>query len=78
MISNYTNVCLVCATELNVPFEVMELDQRSDGGEIQVQLHKITGARTVPRVFVNGSCIGGADDTKALHLKGKLMPLVEG
>jgi len=76
--SNYANVCLVCVTELNVPFEVMELNQRNDGGEIQAQLHKITGARTVPRVFINGNCIGGADDTKALHLQGKLLPLVQG
>lgn len=31
----------------------------------------------VPRVFVNGNCIGGGSDTKQLHQQGKLLPLIE-
>lgn len=31
----------------------------------------------VPRVFVNGTCIGGGSDTKRLHQEGKLLPLIE-
>lgn len=31
----------------------------------------------VPRVFVNGNCIGGGSDTKRLHQEGKLLPLIE-
>lgn len=31
----------------------------------------------VPRVFVNGNCIGGGSDTKRLHQEGKLRPLIE-
>ncbi|XP_033879493.1 glutaredoxin-2, mitochondrial-like isoform X2 [Acipenser ruthenus] len=31
----------------------------------------------VPRVFVNGTCIGGGSETKELHQRGKLLPLVE-
>ncbi|KAJ8279104.1 hypothetical protein COCON_G00061700 [Conger conger] len=34
-------------------------------------------ARTVPRVFINGNCIGGGSDTKELHQQGKLLPLIE-
>jgi hypothetical protein len=30
----------------------------------------------VPRVFVNGTCIGGATETKDLHESGKLYELV--
>lgn len=31
----------------------------------------------VPRVFINGNCIGGGSDTKQLHQQGKLVPLIE-
>lgn len=31
----------------------------------------------VPRVFINGNCIGGGSDTKQLHQQGKLLPLIE-
>lgn len=30
----------------------------------------------VPRVFINGNCIGGASDTKTLHKSGQLLDLV--
>lgn len=38
-----------------------ELDTLGDEveGEVQDILANITGARTVPRVFVDGRCIGG-------------------
>ncbi|RZC33980.1 Glutaredoxin domain containing protein [Asbolus verrucosus] len=45
-------------------FTAIELDHRTDCEEIQNILGKITGARTVPRVFVNGECLGGASDPK--------------
>lgn len=34
-------------------------------------------AYQVPRVFINGQCIGGGSDTKELHQQGKLRPLIE-
>lgn len=37
---------------------------------------KMTGARTVPRVFVNGKCIGGGDDTAALAASGRLAKML--
>ena len=27
----------------------------------------LTGARSVPRVFIDGKCIGGGDETMAAH-----------
>ncbi|XP_051867046.1 glutaredoxin 2 isoform X2 [Pristis pectinata] len=62
--------------ELGVKYKAIELDLHKDGSTIQNVLEELTGARTVPRVFVNGKCIGGASDTFSLHSKGKLMPLV--
>lgn len=55
----------------------MELDKRDDCAEIQSILGKMTGAKTVPRVFVNGDCIGGGNDVKRLHAGGNLLPLLQ-
>lgn len=52
------------------------LSGRPDCQIIQDALLKKTGARTVPRVFVHGKCIGGGDETKALNQEGKLEQLV--
>jgi len=55
---------------------VWELDERpSDGAEIQAVLGKITGATTVPRVFVGGKFLGGGDDTARAARDGTLVKL---
>uniref|UniRef100_A0A8C9TDP1 Glutaredoxin-2, mitochondrial n=1 Tax=Scleropages formosus TaxID=113540 RepID=A0A8C9TDP1_SCLFO len=63
--------------EIGAKYKVIELDQHRDGRMLQEALAQMTGARTVPRVFVNGNCIGGGSDTKELHNQGKLVPLIE-
>ncbi|XP_051003479.1 glutaredoxin 2 isoform X1 [Acomys russatus] len=62
--------------DMNVNYKVVELDMLEYGSQFQDALHKMTGERTVPRIFVNGSFIGGATDTHRLHKEGKLLPLV--
>ncbi|XP_033752384.1 glutaredoxin-2, mitochondrial-like [Pecten maximus] len=61
---------------LNVGATKIELDDRRDGAKIQNILGHMTGAFTVPRVFVNGSCIGGASETTQLLKNGKLQQLI--
>uniref|UniRef100_A0A8V0YF58 Glutaredoxin-2, mitochondrial n=1 Tax=Gallus gallus TaxID=9031 RepID=A0A8V0YF58_CHICK len=61
---------------LNVNYTAVELDVNKNGSQIQDILEQMTGGRTVPRVFVNGSFVGGATDTQRLHEEGKLLPLV--
>nr|XP_040040898.1 glutaredoxin 2 isoform X2 [Gasterosteus aculeatus aculeatus] len=63
--------------EIGASYKVVELDEHSDGRRVQEALAQMTGARTVPRVFINGNCIGGGSDTKQLHQQGKLLPLIE-
>jgi glutaredoxin 3 len=55
----------------------MELDTVSGASDIQRELGKITGATTVPRVFIGGECIGGGDETAALASSGELKKLLE-
>lgn len=61
---------------LGVPYEAVELNNHPNGQEIQNYLGEVTKAKTVPRVFINGACIGGASDTKTLHKSGRLLELV--
>ncbi|KAK5930434.1 glutaredoxin 2 isoform X1 [Gymnodraco acuticeps] len=63
--------------EIGATYKVIELDEHNDGRRMQEALAQMTGARTVPRVFINGNCIGGGSDTKQLHQQGKLRPLIE-
>ncbi|XP_071450781.1 glutaredoxin-2, mitochondrial-like [Hetaerina americana] len=63
-------------TSLGCKFTSFELDQMHNGSAIQDYLGKTTGARTVPRVFIGGECIGGASDTMKLHEDGRLMNLI--
>jgi len=55
---------------------VVELDQRTDGGDIQKYLKEKTGQRTVPNVFIHQKHIGGHDAVFELHEEGKLVDLV--
>jgi len=53
-------------------FEVMEIENRSDMAAIQDYLKTLTGARSVPRVFINGKFYGGGDETSAGAKNGDL------
>jgi len=53
-------------------YKVIELDEIANGNEYQKVLGKITNAKSVPRVFIAGECIGGGDDTERLDKKGDL------
>merc|ERR1711935_1136133 len=46
-------------------YKLIELNGRSDMPSIQDALLEITGARSVPRVFINGVFYGGGDETSA-------------
>lgn len=61
---------------INQNFHCIELDERSDGSEIQSALYQMTNQSTVPSVFIHGQHIGGCDDTTALHRQNKLMPMI--
>lgn len=49
-------------SELGAKAYIIELDQVSDGSQIQEALEEITGQRTVPNVFINHKHLGGNSD----------------
>ncbi|RYP93564.1 hypothetical protein DL770_000306 [Monosporascus sp. CRB-9-2] len=46
-------------------YYALELDEVSDGSEIQAALQEISGQRTVPNIFINRKHIGGNSDIQA-------------
>jgi glutaredoxin 3 len=54
----------------------VQLDREEDGAAYQDVLQEMTGARTVPRVFINGKCIGGGNETAAAAADGTLQKLL--
>lgn len=62
--------------EIGEKFGLVELDEVEDGSSMQAYLAELTGARTVPRVFIRGECIGGGSETKSLYKSGKLKTML--
>ena len=65
-------------TEAGVDFQVKELDLLPDPemNAFQDCLRDMTGARTVPRIFVHGHCIGGNSDLQQNYVQtGKIREL---
>eukprot|EP01023_Acetabularia_acetabulum_P031165 TRINITY_DN2933_c0_g1_i4.p2 TRINITY_DN2933_c0_g1~~TRINITY_DN2933_c0_g1_i4.p2 ORF type:complete len:136 (+),score=17.56 TRINITY_DN2933_c0_g1_i4:203-610(+) len=58
--------------KLQIEFKAAELDQLSDGAELQDALSGVSGMTTVPQVFIKEKLIGGCDDVMAAFNSGKL------
>jgi glutaredoxin 3 len=75
--------CPFCTTAkkafqgIGAQYQVLEIEDREDCQAIQDYMGKITGARSVPRVFINGRFEGGGDDIAAKSRSGALKKLCE-
>ncbi len=58
--------------------KIIELDKLDNYkmNKIQDYLYKITGSRTVPKIYVNKKLIGGSDDLEKYNKDGKLKKLI--
>ncbi|KAI8854078.1 thioredoxin-like protein [Chytridium lagenaria] len=62
---------------LNVKYTAVELDNESNGSEIQGVLAEISGQRTVPNIYINKTHVGGCDALHAAHSSGQLKTLLK-
>ncbi|XP_020042128.2 glutaredoxin-1 [Castor canadensis] len=53
--------------------EFVDITATSHTSEIQDYLKQLTGARTVPRVFIGKDCIGGCTDLEVMQQNGELL-----
>ncbi|XP_071793965.1 uncharacterized protein [Asterias amurensis] len=58
-------------------YKVIELENRSDADAIQDYLLKLTGGRSVPRVFIGGKFVGGGTEVEQLKKDNKLTPMLQ-
>lgn len=61
---------------LKVEYGVLELDQISNGADLQTALQEVSGQRTVPNVYINSKHLGGCDDTLKAHAENRLMSMI--
>ncbi len=73
----YCHAAKAAFKQVGVAPHVVELDQLDSAtmSAWQDALGALTGARSVPRVFVGGAFIGGGDDTAAAARSGRLAEL---
>lgn len=57
---------------------VYALEDRPDAAAVQAYCGSLTGASTVPRIFIDGTFIGGADELEQLQAAGTLDELLAG
>lgn len=57
--------------QLNAKYKAVELNQESDGDDIQKALQQMTGQRTVPNIFIGRVHIGGNSDLESVVKNGK-------
>lgn len=61
--------------QIGCGFKVINVTQRPDLVPRMVEM--AGGRRTIPEVFINGTCIGGWDELNTLHEKGELRERLE-
>lgn len=61
---------------LNVEFQVLELDQISNGADLQNALLEVSGQKTVPNIYINSKHLGGCDDTLKAQAENRLLPMI--
>lgn len=71
-----TPVLLQEFEKLGQKFTAIEIENRADCDEIQGVLGEMTGAKSVPRVFVKGNFIGGGTDVQKLAKSGELQRML--
>ena len=57
-------------------YREIRVDRDPDG--LAAMLERSGGCRSVPQIFIGDHHVGGFDDMSALHLEGKLDPLLAG
>ena len=57
--------------------EFVAITAAGNTSEIQDYLQQLTGARTVPRVFIGQACIGGCTDLVNMYERGELLTLLK-
>ena len=57
--------------------KIRDIEGDPDGDVIQEYMGRMTGERTVPRVFIEGQCVGGCDQVSAFHKNGELEKMLK-
>ncbi|EHK19476.1 uncharacterized protein TRIVIDRAFT_80922 [Trichoderma virens Gv29-8] len=73
----YSSAAKQTLNRLKVQYEVVELDNRHDGDDLQDALLEISGQRSVPNIFFGKQHVGGNSDLQELARSGVLKGRLE-
>ena len=75
--------CSYCSTaksildRLKIDYQLLECDDPNlTNNQIQ-ELHKLSGFKTYPKIFVSKNCVGGCDDMRSQINSGKFFDLLD-
>lgn len=64
-------------SNLDIPFGKVEVDKSNFDNAFVDSLHKASGFRTYPKIFIGEKCIGGCDELMKLYKNMKLFDLLK-
>lgn len=73
----YCKAAKAALNESKANYEVVELDNRNDGDDLQDALLEISGQRSVPNIFFAKQHVGGNSDLQELVKNGTLKSRLE-
>ncbi|XP_067928954.1 uncharacterized protein [Watersipora subatra] len=74
---SYGRIAKKTLDEEQIIYLTHEINQMENCSQIQDVLQHMTGARTVPRVFINGKSIGGCSELTELTKRGALKEMLQ-
>ncbi|CAD5115336.1 DgyrCDS4318 [Dimorphilus gyrociliatus] len=63
--------------QVGAKYKQIELNEMENGLKILEKLGEMTDHATLPRVFIKGKCIGGAQELADLHKSGELKVMLK-
>lgn len=72
----YCDSAISMLKKIKVDYQCLECDTEKITSQQTQDLHKLSGFRTYPKIFVSKNCIGGCDDLESQINSGKFFELL--
>ena len=73
----YASKAVEALDNLNVQYNLIQLDEIDNGPNLQEALFKATGQKTVPNIFIGGQHVGGSGDLETGLQNGSVQKLLQ-
>lgn len=74
---SYCHSALSILNKLKINYQCLECDTIDLKSQQIQDLHKLSGFRTYPKIFISKTCIGGCDDMRSQISSGKFFEMLK-